>query len=58
MQQRIESLRDLRELHPLSLEDLAQERVAVDVLALVRVLKPVSGEDQKVLQSVPCIANH
>lgn len=39
MQERVEPLRDFGELHPLRLEDLAQQVVAVDELALVRVLK-------------------
>ena len=39
MKEGIEPLRDLRKLHSLSLEDLSEEGVAVDVLAFLGVLK-------------------
>jgi hypothetical protein len=35
----VEPLRDFSELHPLGLEDLGQQVVTVDELALVRILK-------------------
>ena len=37
----VQALRNLRELHPLSLEDLLEIRVAVDKLLLVRILQLV-----------------
>ena len=39
MQERVEPLRDLGKLHPLRLEDLGQQVVAVDELALVGILE-------------------
>ena len=41
MKKRVEPLRDLGKLHPLALEDLPEEGVAVDILSLVRVLELV-----------------
>ena len=41
MEEGVEALRDLGELHPLRVEDLHEELVAVDELALVRVLQLV-----------------
>ena len=42
MQERVEPLRDLGKLHPLRLEDLGQQVVAVDELTFVRILKPIN----------------
>ena len=41
MEEWVEALRDLGELHPLRVEDLHEELVAVDELSLVRVLQLV-----------------
>lgn len=42
MQKRVEPLRDFCEFHPLRLEDLAEQVVAVDELTFVRILKPIN----------------
>ena len=49
VEERVEPLRDLGELHPLRLEDLLQERVALHVLSLVSILQ---SKIKKVIKEV------